>query len=196
MNARQSLSLKNGRLDSERGLVLVTAMILLFVLTMVMVSAMQANVAQERMAGNSRDWNIAFQAAEAALRDAERDIMEVQRVSGITGFSTGCSSTGLCLPSSTSGIPIWVELANSSDPGWLTGSNTGTKTVKYGTYTNAAALSDVAAQPRYIIEALSLKNQNIVIGPPTFNYFYRVTAVGFGKSISTRVMLQGVYRQY
>ena len=110
------------------------------------------------MAGNARDWNTAFQAAEAALRDAERDIMQGTRISGITGFKTGCSASGLCKVSTT-GTPIWIILENDSDAGWKSGQDSGTKTTKYGAYTNAAAFASdtVAAQPRYIIEALRVK---------------------------------------
>lgn len=181
----------------QRGSTLVNALIMLIVLTMLMISAMRANIIEERMAGNARDWNVAFQAAEAALRDAERDIMTVTRVSGLTGFATGCSDTGLCLVSTT-GTPIWVSLANDNDAGWVSGANSG-KSVKYGTHTGAAELPDVAAQPHYIIEAISVPQSGSIKKPQAggnFDYFYRVTAVGFGASISSRVMLQGVYRQY
>lgn len=188
----------------EGGFVLATALIMLFVLTMLMVSTMRANVMEERMASNSRDWNVAFQAAEAALRDGGQDIMTVQRISGTTGFLAGCNSggnnQGLCLPS-TDGTPIWIELTTNGDAGWVSGSDSNTKTIKYGAYTNAGSFASdvVAAQPRYIVEVLSvpqsgsLKTGN---GTPSFNYFYRVTAVGFGASLTTRVMLQAVYRQY
>ena len=37
-------------------------------------SAMTATTLEEKMAGNSRDYNMALQAAEAALRDAEADL--------------------------------------------------------------------------------------------------------------------------
>ncbi|MEN3291571.1 MAG: type pilus assembly protein PilX [Burkholderiales bacterium] len=183
---------------TQRGSVLVTALIMLVVLTMLMVSAMRTNVGEQRMAGNARDWHVAFQAAEAALRDAERDILAVTRISGLTGFDDGCSNTGLCKVSTT-GTAIWVRLAEANDAGWMSGQDSNTKTVKYGAYTDAAALPGVAAQPRYIIEAISVPQSGSIKKPQAgrnFDYFYRVTAVGFGANITTRVMLQGVYRQY
>lgn len=174
---------------SQTGSVLIITLAMLIVLTMLMVSAMRTNTAEERMASNVRDWNIAFQAAEAALRDAERDILQVEHVSGITRFQDGCNNAGLCLPS-TNGTPIWLRLETANDAGWLTGANSG-KSVRYGTYTGAAAISGVAAQPRYIVEAI--RDPNSITSA---RYFYRVTAVGFGANVSSRVMLQGVYRQF
>ena len=55
----------------ERGAVLVVGLIILLVMTLLSVQAMRSNVAQERMAGNMRERNLAFQAAEAALRVGE-----------------------------------------------------------------------------------------------------------------------------
>jgi len=185
--------------------VLVTAMIMLFVMTMLMVTTMRTNVAEERMAGNARDWNTAFQAAESALRDAERDISSAQlsnnnnslRVSGITGFSTDCSGRGdqlgLCIVSA-SGSPNWIELSTKhQDLGWTTGQDTGAS-VRYGQFTKAAPIELVAAQPRYIIEAIRVPIGSIA--NKKNKYVYRITAVGFGKNTSSRVMLQTVYVQF
>jgi type IV pilus assembly protein PilX len=55
----------------EQGAVLVVGLIILIVLTLLGVQAMRSNVSQERMASNMRERNVAFQAAEAALRVGE-----------------------------------------------------------------------------------------------------------------------------
>ena len=54
----------------EKGVILVTALIFLLILTILGVSSMSGTVLEERMAGNQADRNMAFQAAESALRDA------------------------------------------------------------------------------------------------------------------------------
>jgi type IV pilus assembly protein PilX len=56
---------------SERGVVLVVGLILLLVLTLYGVTAMRSMVLEERMTGNTQDAQVAFQMAEAALREAE-----------------------------------------------------------------------------------------------------------------------------
>lgn len=182
----------------QQGFVLLTAVMLLVILTIVILSMMRTTIMEERMVGNSRDWNNAFQAAEAGLRDAERDILTGTRISGRTGFITGCSSSGLCLPntcpSSSDCSPVWIQL---SDAGWKTGSGS-SKSVTYGSQTSASALPGFSAQPRYIVEALSVttgpNSSKTTPGGSTNTTLYRVTAVGFGLNTSSRVMLQAVIR--
>jgi len=56
----------------QSGVVLPVSMIMLLLLTLISVTASQVTGLEEKMAGNSRDSNLAFQAAEAALRGGER----------------------------------------------------------------------------------------------------------------------------
>ncbi|WP_153109020.1 pilus assembly PilX family protein [Propionivibrio limicola] len=201
----------------QSGFVLISAMLFLVVLTILVISLMRTSILEERMISNTRDWNVAFQAAESALRDAEREIIAGIRINGETGFVSGCSSSsdakgaGLCLPNlctdtSASGdcSPIWEELEiKQNDTGWISGANSG-KSIAYGDITGASSLNvsgsqAVGALPRYIIEVLKIPNAASLKtsqGQPEQKYVYRVTAVGFGKSTTTRVMLQGNYRQY
>lgn len=186
----------------QRGFVMVTAIMLLVILTIVILSLMRTSILEERMVSNHRDWNNAFQAAESALRDAERDILEskVRQISGLTGFATDCSANGLCLPntcpSGTDCSPIWIKLFKT-DAAWKTGTGS-SKSVAYGTYTNAPVLPGYPAQPRYIIEGLTVPGGggSIKVNPggSTSNTIYRITAVGFGLNPSSRVMLQSLVR--
>lgn len=52
----------------QRGVVLIIALIMLMVVTMLSVSTLSVTAQQERMSGNVRDRNMAFQAAEAAVQ--------------------------------------------------------------------------------------------------------------------------------
>lgn len=188
--------------SAQQGVVLVTAIMFLIALTLVIISLMRTGIIEERMVANSRDWNNAFQAAEAALRDAEREIVSRTRISGRTGFESACSGTGLCLPNTCTSTadcaPIWIALA-STDEAWKKGSGT-TKSVTYGTYTSAAALPGLGAQPRYIVEALTVPpgTSGGSIKPPPggspSSTLYRVTAVGFGVNTGSRVMLQAMIK--
>jgi type IV pilus assembly protein PilX len=58
-------------MHAQRGAVLVVSMLMLLVLTLVGITAMRLSTQQEKMSGNSRDMDIALQAAEAALRFGE-----------------------------------------------------------------------------------------------------------------------------
>ena len=52
---------------SQRGVVLVVSLILLLVVTLLAVSSMQGTSLEEKMAGNTRDRNLAFQTTESAI---------------------------------------------------------------------------------------------------------------------------------
>lgn len=69
---------------AQRGIVLVTSLIFLLVLTLIGVTAMQGTTMQERMSGNMQDRNVAFQAAEVALRAGEGWLQENEYDTNIT----------------------------------------------------------------------------------------------------------------
>jgi len=58
----------------QTGMSLFPAMMFLLVLSVIGVSALNSTLMQEKMVANTKDANLAFQAAEAGLRDAEADI--------------------------------------------------------------------------------------------------------------------------
>lgn len=55
----------------ESGAALMVSLIMLLILTIIGVTGMKNTALEERMAGNMRDKGLAFESAEAALRDAE-----------------------------------------------------------------------------------------------------------------------------
>ncbi len=202
MNARFRYPNPESRRETQRGVVLVIALVFLVMITMLALTVMRGNITEEKIAGNSRDWNQAFQAAEAALRDGEKDIWMGTRIVGATGFSTDCND-GLCLPQ-TDGSPIWMDMESSGDSGWMKGEDSSTS-VAYGAYTTPSPgqIDRVSKQPRYFIEAVgkagdSLKQKN-GYNDPGNQYAYRVTARGFGVSADAsgapiaRAALQTMY---
>jgi len=62
------------QLKKQSGAVLITSLIMLVVLTLLGLSAMQDASMEERMAGNMRAQNMAFQSAESALRVGENQV--------------------------------------------------------------------------------------------------------------------------
>ncbi len=164
---------------SQRGAVLVIGLIFLLLMTIIGISAMSGNLMEERMSGNTRDMNLALQAAEAALRDGEADV--VANVSPESTFDSLCSN-GLC-GQRTDSTPWW---AASPAPTWRL----------YGSSTGAPNLAGVSQQPRYIIEQPAvLVSESLAIGnkPQANGWAYRITAIGFGMRAETRVVLQSVY---
>jgi Tfp pilus assembly protein PilX len=60
--------------DRQRGAALITGLIFMVVLTLLTLSAIKTTALDERMAGNARDRDVAFEGAEAGLRDGLRYI--------------------------------------------------------------------------------------------------------------------------
>lgn len=180
---------------SQGGWTLVISLVFLFILSMLGITAMQGANLEERMAGNQRERNVAFEAAEAALRDAEQDIQLSGRISGSLGFTDDCNSDsnylGLCSPSTTL-TPVWEEIdwQDAASP---------VRYVTYGAKTGATAWPNVVRQPRYIIEWMpNLRGQDL--GSESYNetaqgkYQYRITAFGYGPADTAEVRLQSVLR--
>lgn len=167
-------------IQRQRGTALLIAMLFLVILGMLGVTTMTGTTLQERMAGNTRDRDIAMQAAEAALRDAERDLTNTSttfRVINVGMFTAGCAG-GLC----TEGAPI------------LTNIDDATKSAFFGQFSTELALQGTAQQPRYIIELLAAMPPQLP-APPAGQQIrnFRITAKGFGRNASTVVILQTVF---
>jgi type IV pilus assembly protein PilX len=63
----------------QRGAVLIVSLLLLLVITVLALGASQSTRLEERIAGSQRNYDLAFQAAEAALRSGERWVKEPSR---------------------------------------------------------------------------------------------------------------------
>jgi type IV pilus assembly protein PilX len=74
---------------------MVVSLLLLLVMTVLALTASQTTTLQERMAGNARDTDLAFQAAEAGLRDAEARLAALARV-GTSGKPDDCDRGSAC----------------------------------------------------------------------------------------------------
>ena len=86
-----------GLAPRQRGSALIIALVFLLVMTLIGVTAMQGTSQQESMAGNMRDRNLAFQAAEAALRAGET-WLNVPGALGVTRRNDAEGHTALAAP--------------------------------------------------------------------------------------------------
>lgn len=175
----------------QTGAALITGLIFLVVLTMIGITAARMSTLEERMSGNMRDRSVAMQAAELALRDAERDVnnsvtASARDISGITDFTSDCGDAtgttaddGLCY--SGPGVATTI-IAGNDFAGAIA-------TTAYGDYTNAPDIAGLSAQPRYAIEGIRKT-------PPGFGdvYYYRITVRAQGVNPNTVVWLQEVFR--
>jgi type IV pilus assembly protein PilX len=178
-----------------QGFSLITILLVMVALAMLALGSMNSALVQERMVGNARDRQVALQAAEAAIRDAEADVE--QNVVAPTGFAEGCAS-GLCIPpsdaaSNPQSAPLWQTVDWS-------------RARVYGSRTSAPALLGpnnvaLAEQPRYLVESLPvlppMPGESAAIGggatPAPRARAYRITVRASGIRANTVVMLQSVY---
>lgn len=193
--------------QQQFGVSLIVGLIFLVALTLLGVIAMKNTLLQERMAGGMRDRSLAFQAAEAALRDAKFDILSLQS-NGNPCVPGGVHATGNCRPVA---LRPWYEAKESgfdvactngqcfdnpadgfgygvgATEAWVAFPLDVAPSVPYGTFTGAAAILGVSAQPSYLIEIFNRDN----LGNPRF--YYRITARAVGANPNTVVTLQEVF---
>ena len=178
------------REQSQRGVSLITALLFMVAALILGVSVIGINAMQERMIGNTRDRELAMQAAEAALRDAELDIS--RNLSGASAFSDDCGH-GLCTPPSQRGTPSPLPVHEQAGFSWADASRVRT----YGQYTAVESFPKVARAPVYVIEKLGSmgvppgESELGSSGPA--RTAYRITARATGAREDTLVVLQSIY---
>lgn len=84
------------RQNAQRGVALVVALVLLVVATLIGLAGIRGTNLQERMSANMYDRSLAFQRAEAALRDAERAITRNWQIALLGGTDCSPASGNLC----------------------------------------------------------------------------------------------------
>jgi type IV pilus assembly protein PilX len=176
----------------QNGATLFTALIFLIMLTMLGVNVAQHSVLEERMSGNTRSRDLAFQAAEAALKQVEKNLIVGENLrqyipgnpanttSG-TVIAPGFRNINVCLPNSAdywNGSGANDCNGTSRSFSWSAGTNTSTAREP------AATLNQIASQPMYVVE----RYPNAADGTEK----YRVTARAVGGDSNTVVILQTI----
>jgi len=169
----------------QRGVVLIVALILLLVLTMIGVGVTQSTSLEERMAGNNRDKDLAFQAGEAGLRQGEDGLLQA--------IYTNFNNSGGLYQFDPNVAPIWTTI-NWSDPN-QTLAYQGTPLV-----IDINTGKPLAQQPVLIVEQMPpvpAPGQNLGTteygDTPTIQLF-RITSLGTGGDANSQAMLQSVYQ--
>lgn len=192
---------------SQGGFSLITTLILLTVVMALGIGASQMVLLAERATRFDRDQQIAFQAAEAALLDAEFDIRGPNtsisarmttftgRMADLVNFTDGCSAgtttRGLCLPAATGAKSAWYTVD-------FTDETSGAVTAKFGEFTGrtlSTGTTGIRSEilPRYIIEIIQDNTPGASQSSP--EALYRVTAMGFGPRKETQAVVQMIFRK-
>ena len=196
----------------QRGMALIFVLLMISVVFVLAASSARLVTLGERSARNDRDRQTAMQAAEAALSDAEIDIMGPYttgtRVSmfGTLPAGDGCSNEtatrGYCgrlTPAAGSDSlldiyrPIFSVASDATTRQYVIyGEFTGDRGDEFPVATSSNAGALPSQLPRYVIEKTSLnfRNRAPTVGKPFDAYI--VTAIGYGLKPETQVVLQAV----
>ncbi len=172
-----------GSRHQQRGAILFISLIMLLMMTIIGVTSMSNVTMEERMAGNLRDGDLSFQAAEAALRTGENWIM------GLTTDPAYCTTTPTActtafdqsvLPNlGTQDTAFWNGNArNFAIDGGITGDN-----------------SYVSSNPQFVIELQTFVPEQQSIGNVNYvpgGHFFKITAHGVGGSTEAETVLQTI----
>lgn len=171
--------------NRQSGATLVIAMLMLLVLTVLGLASMGMTRLEERMAGNSRDVNLAFQGAEAGLRDAE------ERIRAWNEFTVPASC-------STAPCSVWqqnflaVDLRDQPLSWW------NTNATEYGV-TGTREITEISRDPRVVVEDLDFVPDSAAMSPGYAHQpgrsFYRITANSAGASTTAEAVLESTFVQ-
>lgn len=177
-----------GRTDkSQHGIALVTSLLMLVLLTVLALSMFRGFGLQEKIAGNTREKQRAFQAAENALRYGEWWLEQTMVGSGVncTAPVTVASASDMRACSNQLGNSVdpktWAGVTYYKPPAMVVAAGG-------GTVTDGAGNKDInyAQVPGLYIAYIGLS-------PNGQQTLYSVTAAGYGGSTSSAAVVQSVY---
>lgn len=194
------------------GIALPIVLMFMLVITVAAGFGIRRAILGEGVTRNQLDYEVARNAAEAALRDGERDLFMLAKAASAPcdrmenrplgdaikpPYWDSTCPNGQCYvtaPYLATGVfatgtnpqPWWPDANNGLWGNNETSAATCTFTggVPIGTYTGTPKISGVARQPEYLIEYIARNEDNVL----------RVTARGFGADVNTEVVLQTYIR--
>jgi type IV pilus assembly protein PilX len=169
----------------QTGVALVTGLIFLVVMTIIVIAALRSSTLEERMAANARNRQLALQAAEAAMRDAEGMLFNGDLPATNTGYATYKPDSGIFKKTKFT-TDCASGLCN------IPADNTRWKTFDWDDAPLISAASKVngwadGLQPRYLVEILAWP------ASPECKGTARITARGMGMDASI-VYVQSVFK--
>ncbi|MCU7836978.1 MAG: hypothetical protein KZQ83_17215 [gamma proteobacterium symbiont of Taylorina sp.] len=160
---------------NEKGAVLISSLIFLLILTLMATTSIKVSILDETMSANIKDKNLAFQAAESALRSGE-SWMDAQ----------------ILVPENDNYRIYALDSFDALDRSWWWPNHSNIDEDNEGIATN---MQLVNKDPRYAVEQKSFIKDSLRVGhePPAGQYIHRVTAFGVGGTENTFSLLQSTF---
>jgi len=168
--------------ERQEGAALIVSLLLLTVLTLIGLTSARTTRLETIMATNAKESAIAFEAAEAAVRDAEQFVENVVAVTAFDGNGG-----------------LFSE--DDADPDYYDSSSWGAS----NSQAYSGTFPEVATQPRYIVKYVGTFTNEVVaktaIGIGDYGNkkveqevsLFRITTRGTGRNDSSRVLIQTYY---
>lgn len=180
---RQSSAIPQG----EQGFVLVVALILLLILTLLGLASIQSTSLEEKMAGNQRQQALAFQAAEAALRQGESSLVGSASLPPFNGGVLGYYNYPID-PSTGSAM-----MAGSDWQTWNWSNAIGISSNQLGSGGNSGATAQYYIEPFIYVPT---SGQSLDASAPIpGQQIYAITARGVSPDGKAIVILQSTYKR-
>ena len=191
----------------RQGTALLMCMLIIAVVALLGMSGARIALQDERAGRNDRDRKLAFQAAEAALLDAQLDIEQASDTPRgaqfgrmAPRFPAGCGTAGM----GRAGVLLGLCDGAGAGAAWQRTDFTDdtpahARTAAYGRFTGQTMQAGAGPLqqrlPRYLIEAHADRRAGAVADLSGSTRIYRISAMGFGAQDGTRVLLQSWYRR-
>ena len=186
-------------LRKQNGITLIVGLILLLVMTMLGLTAIQVTTQQERMAGNLRDRNIAFQAAESALREGESALIRC-----VIDFSgNGAYDVEANIVAASTADDVEANIVAPSTAEWMEDSSLEDSSFLFDDFDDActepkthSAVFQAVAAPRFFLERQPpVGGASLETGVPKTMEVFKVTSRGVGGSQAAVVVLQSSFKK-
>lgn len=183
--------MKTMKLHKSSGSVLIISMLLLLVLTILGVTALDTTVMEERMSSNTRQRNMAHQAAETAMKAAEQWLGNTSGNVMLASHINMFNASGELYDDTVSGRSISWDVNDTS--AWTAGNSSAVTTLS----SFPANASTIPGAPRYVIEYIGR------VGDPPLNFTdpdlrphaFRIVTIGWGPDKTTKVVLSSTFNK-
>ncbi len=164
------------RKHQQQGVTLLTALMLLFIITLLTLNSVNTTLLDSKIASNLRDSDFSFQTAEITLKEAEKYLHTTEPLPIF-------NDTNGLLPYEPETTRILAD-----DSVWDSVSHT---------EVSLPTIFHIATPPEYVIEQLPSTGNNgtLEAGTPHENAYYRVTAKSKGATGNSVVVLQTVIKR-
>jgi type IV pilus assembly protein PilX len=189
---KQKLVFRSAR--QQRGAVLIVSMLLLLVVTVLALGASQSTRLQERMASSQRNYDLAFQSAEAALRAGERMLDNPAMAAPPLPCST--PPCQVYERGYLNNIISYENQAYEPRSWWTTNARSYGATEADNLIAGSEGQGLARRDPQYYVEEIEEVPDALSIpptGPPPSRIYYRIIARGEGGTANTSAVLHSTY---